>query len=254
VSPSSPIIPGCCHCRTTCSVGSMMAVLCLAMATGCNNVSARARNAEGVRLFDQARYQEAMQHFQAASYADPKNADSYYNLAACWQCLGRTENRQSDLDQAEEYYNRCLDHDSNHRDCYRRLAVMLAEEGRDEEAFRLIEGWVDREPNSADARIELARLFEEFGNREAAKEHLIGALSIEPSNARALAALGKVREDLGDRTQALAAYQRSLWHDRLQPEVAARVSALQSTMTPATSIIAGDGPTRVVGRESTSLR
>jgi tetratricopeptide (TPR) repeat protein len=195
--------------------------------TGCGGFGAQARNSEGVRLFQQARYQEAAKQFQEATYADPNNADAYYNLAATYHRIGRLEHRQADIDQAETYYNLCLDRNADHTDCYRGLAVLLAEQGRKEETFRLIEGWVQRQPGSADAKIELARLHEEFGNRQAAKDHLIDALAAQPDNARALTALGKIRDDAGETAQALANYQRSLVHDNRQPEVAARVTALQ---------------------------
>ncbi len=195
--------------------------------TGCGGFNAQGRNSEGVRLFQQARYQEAVKQFQEASYADPNNADSYYNLAATYHRIGRVEHRQADLDQAETYYNLCLDRNGGHTECYRGLAVLLAEQGRKEEAFRLIEGWVQRQPGSADAKIELARLNDEFGNRQAAKEHLIEALAVAPENPRALTALGKIREDAGDTVQALANYQRSLSHDNRQPLVASRLTALQ---------------------------
>ena len=39
--------------------------------------AAQGRNAEGVRLFQQNRYQEALREFQEASYDDPGNADAY---------------------------------------------------------------------------------------------------------------------------------------------------------------------------------
>jgi tetratricopeptide (TPR) repeat protein len=163
------------------------------------------------------------------------------------------ENRQSDLDQAENYYNQCLDRDPNHAECYRGLAVLLAEQGRNEEAFRLLEGWADREPGAADAKIELARLFEEYGDRSAAKEHLLEALQVEPNDPRALAALGKIREDMGEPGQALVDYQRSLWHDRFQPQVASRIAALRS-ITPSPLSIGPDGGTRLVDSQSASLR
>jgi tetratricopeptide (TPR) repeat protein len=110
--------------------------------------------------------------------------------------------------------------------------VLLAEQGRSQEAFRLIEGWVNGQPSSADAKIELARLCEEFGDRNAAKEHLIEAITIQPNNSRALAALGKIREETGDTAQALANYQRSYWYNGQQPQVASRISALQSATNP----------------------
>jgi len=221
--------------------------------TGCGGFDAQGRNAEGVRLFQQARYQEAAKHFQEATYADPNNADAYYNLAATYHRIGKLEHRQTDLDQAETYYNLCLDRNAEHTDCYRGLAVLLAEQGRNEEAFRLVEGWVQRQPGSADAKVELARLNEEFGNREVAKDHLIEALAVQPDNPRALTALGKIRDDGGDSVQALANYQRSLWQDNRQPEVAARVAALQGGPATAASAPAADVGTRVVDRNPTPL-
>jgi Tfp pilus assembly protein PilF len=223
--------------------------------TGCGEIDAQARNAEGVRLFEQCRYPEAARQFQEAMYDDPCGANAYYNLAATYHCTGLTEHRPADLTQAESYYNLCLDRNPDHADCYRGLAVLLAEQGRNDEAFRLVEGWNQRQPCSADARIELARLNEEFGNRPAAKEYLIEALAIDPDNPRALTALGKIREEAGDTTQALANYQRSLGQDNRQPQVAARVSALQAgsstcncTPAPAGSVAGAPTPAaRVAG-------
>ena len=213
------------------------------MFTGCGGITASGRNADGVRLFQQSQYDQALRQFQEASYADPTNADAYYNLAATYHCLGKMNNSQGDLGKAETYYNLCLDRNNNHVDCYRGLAVLLAEQGRSQEAFRLVEGWVSQQPTSADAKIELARLCEEFGDRNSAKEHLIEALTIQPDNSRALAALGKIREDSGDAAQALANYQRSFWYDSRQPQVASRISALQSAVNPSVVSAAPAAPT-----------
>ena len=199
---------------------------CLVSASGCG-MNSKAQNASGVRLYQQGFYPGASQRFQQAMYNDPTNADSYYNMAATLHKTGRVNQNPSDLEQAESYYNQCLDHDGNHRDCYRGLAVLLSEQGRAEEAFRLIEGWAMRSPGLADPKIELARLFEEYGEKESAQENLLEALAVAPNNSRALAALGKLREENGDQAQALAVYQRSLMHNRYQPDVSARVAALQ---------------------------
>ena len=225
----------------------------LSLAVGCADFSAQGRNAEGVRLFSQGRYHEALRQFQEAAYTDPISPDGYYNLAATYHRLGLVESRRSDLDQAENYYNQCLDRDPNHADCYRGLAVLLAEQGRNQEAFRLVEGWVDRNPAAADAKIELARLFQEYGDRTAAKDHLIEALQADPDNSRALAALGKIREDMGEPGQAMVDYQRSLWYDRFQPQVASRIAALRST-TPTPLSGGPDAATRLVEKEAAPLR
>lgn len=209
---------------------------------GCNSVASRGINAEGVRLFQQNRYDEALQKFQKAVYLNPKDADGYYNLAATYHRLGVLNQRPSDLKQAEHYYHMCLDQNADHRECYRGLAVLLLEQGRGEEAFRLLKSWTERRPDLADPKIELARLYEEFGDRETAKDYLVSALGVEPSNARALAALGRLRELSGDTLQALADYQRSLEANRFQEGVQQRVAALRAQM-PGNLATAADSPT-----------
>lgn len=210
------------------SLVGLLTLFSMAVACGCGSFSARGMNAEGVRLFQQSQYREAMQQFQQAIAADPANADGYYNLAAAYHRLGKAERRQSDLEQAERTYHTCLDRAPEHRECYRGMAVLLVEQNRTEEAFRLLEGWADRYPTSPDARIELARLLGEFNDRKGAEEQLVRALNADPDNSRAWAALGKIREEMGDRGQALTNYQRSLYLNRFQPDVSARVASLQT--------------------------
>jgi tetratricopeptide (TPR) repeat protein len=200
------------------------------LAAGCG-WNAKSQNAAGVRMYQQGFYPGAQQRFQQAIYNDPTNGNGYYNMAATLHKMGRVNQSQSELDQAESFYNQCLDHSPNHRDCYRGLAVLLSEEGRAEESFRLIQGWSMRSPALPDPKIELARLHQEYGDKEAAKTHLLEALTVDPNNARALAALGKIHEENGNLAQALSDYQRSLMSNQRQPEVAARVALLQPTLT-----------------------
>lgn len=232
----------------------VLLVCCWAASAGCANFSSQGLNAEGVRLFQQTRLQDAMQDFQRAIDHDPNNADGYYNMAACYHRLGATNGRVSDLTQAERYYYLCLDREPEHRECYRGLAVLLVEQNRAEEAFRLLQAWADRRPNAPDPKIELARLYEESGDRDRAKQLLADALLIDATNARALAALGRIREQEGDPSLALSNYQQSLRTNRFQPEVAARVAALQSSVG---GVYAGGGSSvgaTMVSRDPASMR
>jgi tetratricopeptide (TPR) repeat protein len=212
----------------------LLAVPLLAL-TGCGEFMSQQQNASGVRLYQQAQYAEALREFQEATYSNPRDGDGYYNQAATYHRMGRQNRCDSDLKLAEKYYNDCLDRNPNHSECYRGLAVLLAERGDKDAAFRLVQGWADREPKSADAKVELARLYEEFGNRQAAQNSLCEAIEAQPDNARALTALAKMRDDAGDKAQALANYQQSLSHDSRQPYVASRIAALQRGVTAPTS-------------------
>jgi len=247
------------HSGTRSLIGCLVSVCCLVPAGGCSLIS-QGQNTNGVVLYQQGYYQGAMQRFQQALASDPKNPDSYYNLAATHHRLGTLNHSQADLDQAENYYNQCLDNDlkHNHRDCYRALAVLLVEQNRTDEAFRLLEGWSNLNPTAAGPRVELARLSEETGNRVAAKERLQEALTLDPHDARALAALGRLHEHDGNTAQALANYQRSLGQDRFQPEVASRVASLRGALTGAATAaggtVAGDSATRTVNTPPAGAR
>lgn len=216
--------------------------------SGCSNFAARGLNAEGVRMFQQGQYAQAIQQFQQAIYEDPANADGYYNMAAVYHQMGKSENRKADLDQAENLYNQCLDRDPEHRDCYRGLAVLLVEQKRNDEAFRLLQGWCDQHPTSPEARIELARLCEEFGDQKVAMQHLSEALTLDPNNPRALAAAGKLREQMGDQVQAMANYQRSLYYNRFQPEVSSRLAALQTATGIAMPQVTAENTDQIASR------
>jgi tetratricopeptide (TPR) repeat protein len=240
----------CCDCRL---YAVFVLAAMLSLFSGCGGITASGRNAEGVALFQQSRYNEALKEFQEASYAEPSNADAYYNIAATYHRIGKQYNSPADLKMAEDAYNRCLDRNENHTACYRGLAVLLAEQGRSQEAFRLLEGWVARQPNVADAKVELARLSEEFGDKNAAKEHLIEALAVQKDNSRALTALAKLQDDSGNTQQALVNYQRSLQADSRQPQVAARVAALQ-TGTMNASLTVPSGGTQTVSNPASPKR
>ena len=229
-----------------CALAALLACL-----SGCGLV-AHGQNAEGVRLYQQGSFPQAIERFQKAVAADPQNADGYYNLAATYHLIGRQTNNEQDLKQAEELYNQCLDRDTNntHRECYRGLAVLLTDEGRTDEAFRLLEGWANKKPSASAPKVELARLSEEQGKYKNAEEYLQEALTVDPRDSRAWAALGRLRERSGDPNQALANYQRSLWHNRFQPDVAARVASLQGDLNPG-RLTTGGGTRMVNGNAAT---
>jgi tetratricopeptide (TPR) repeat protein len=198
---------------------------------GCTSVTSHALNSEGVRLYQNGNYTQAAEQFQRAIANNPKDADGYYNLASALHKNGKLFNRPEDFQQAEQLYNQCLDYSPNHTECYRGLAVLLMDEGRQDAAFRLL----------------VARVLEETNNLPQASTRLVQALAIDPRNSRALTALGRLREVSGDPQQALANYQRSLAINRFQPAIAARVATLQATTGATTNpLIAPPDETRTV--------
>lgn len=236
--------------------GTMLIGPLMVVSAGCNQMNSQALNAEGVQLYMNGNYPQAAEKFERAIADNPRSATSYYNLASAKHKSGKLYNRQNDLVQAEQLYNQCLDHSENDTESYRGLAVLLCETGRQDAAFRLLEGWAARSPQLANPHIELARLLEETNNQQQASLQLVQAISIEPNNARALTALGRLREQSGDPAQALANYQRSLAINRFQPDVEARVAALQATQGGSTIATAPQTPpiTRTVQQQPPTVR
>ncbi len=214
------------------------------------------QNGLGMQLYQQGKYAEALQQFELAKQSDPTNPDTYYNLASTYARLGQMQKDTKMLEQAEVLYNQCLDLSPNHTDCYRGLAVLLAETNRSDKAFTLLQNWNKQNPTLVDAKVELSRLQSEFGQTKLAQQTLDEALAMDPNSARAWAARGKLREDSGDLIQAVQNYQQSLALNALQPELYQRVAALnvqmaQNTLGTANSAIIASGPGSAVSGTST---
>ena len=223
--------------RETTFIGKLAGILVvgLVLAPGCASMTAQSLNAEGVRLYQQARYEEALQRFGQALIYDPNDAAAYYNIAAVYHRLGDLYHRPDDYGRAESYYQLALSKNPHHVPARRGLAVLLVSQGRSTEAVAMLQNWANSAPNWAEPKIELARLYEELGDRSAAQKQLLEALALDPNNVRALNALGHLREIEGQKQLALANYEQSLQLNRQQPELALRVAALRNEIRLAQS-------------------
>ncbi|PHS06014.1 MAG: hypothetical protein COA78_14735 [Blastopirellula sp.] len=210
---------------------------------GCQ-LAASNSNAAGVKSVESGEPMAAMYHFNKALAHDPKNADAYYNLAATYHELGKKEGDAGKLNQAEQYYNTCLDASPDHVDCHRGLAVLLVDTKRSDKAYILLKQWAIRSPQLADPKIELARLYEEFGDKQNAMTQLNQALVVDVNNSRAWSAMGHLREESGDLPQALANYQRSYQLNNFDTGVGTKIASLQRQGIQTTAPLAPGGDTR----------
>ena len=233
--------------RTRCpAFATIVLSICTLSSTGGCQWAASGQNATGARLYEQGQYSAALQQFQKVITTDPTNADGYYNLAATNHRLGNQRGDVQQLTQAESLYNQCLDHDPNHVECHRGLAVLLKDTGRPDRAFALMKNWATQNPQFSEPRIELARLYEEASDPGTALKYLEDAVQKDANNARAWLALGRLREQTGDLAQALQNYQRSLAINNLQPMAVERVAALNRQISGNNeSIIARGGQTQI---------
>lgn len=233
----------------SCIVGSFIVGMILTMLTGCH-MAANSQNTQGAALVNQGQYTAAMEQFQKAIASSPANPDGYYNLAATTHRLGNQRQDANLIKQAEALYNQCLDHDPNHVDCHRGLAVLLVDSGRPDRAFTLLKNWATDNPQSADPRIELARMYEEHREPQTALKYLEDAVQQDPNNPRAWLALARLRETGGDPVQALQNYQRALalgggGAGPNGPMVAERVAALTRQLNTSRDIALNGGGSRL---------
>ncbi len=217
-------------------------LLLVAVSSGCSMMST-GQNTHGVRLYQKGDYYAALNQFQRAMTTNPNDADAYYNMAATLHRLGTTNHNDGMLKQAETMYNQCLDHNPNHTDCHRGLAVLLVETNRTDRAFTLLKNWAIRSPQNPEPRVEIARMYQEFGDKQTAELQLQQALQLDQSNARAWAAMASLREGSGDYEQAMANYQRAYSLNNYNTAVANRIAALNK----ATGISTGTSPTPASG-------
>lgn len=210
--------------------------LLILLTSGCQ-LGSRNRNGQGVALYQQGRYAEALQYFEQAKQTDAANPDTYYNLASTYHKLGVAAKDSKMLDNAEAMYNQCLDLSPNHVECHRGLAVLLVDMGKADKGFALLKNWAIANPTLSEPRIELARMHQEFNQSKAAEQYLDEALAMDPNNYRAWAYKGNLRESSGELMQAIQNYQQSLAINATQPDLYQRIGALnvrlaQGTVSP----------------------
>ncbi len=196
---------------------------------GCN-LGVQQHNCAGRQAYEMGQYSNAISEFQRSLQINPRNADSYYNLAASYYAVGKQNKNQQYLQQAESLYRQAIALNDQHVDAHRGLAAMLIETGQEKYAFDLMNTWKNRYPNSTEPVIELARLYQEYGDNRRATDLLADALRMDGQNVRALKAMGHIREVQGQTHLALDNYMRVLQLDNRQTDVAQRVASLQTQL------------------------
>ncbi len=100
-------------------------------------------NDDGIQLFAQGDYRNALDSFDLALTLRPQDATLLFNLAECYDRLG-------DAKGAEKFYGACLVQAPKHADARLALTQLLYRTGRQPQADLLIADWVRQDPQSAD--------------------------------------------------------------------------------------------------------
>ena len=231
------------------------------LAIGCTNMTAEGRNSQGVRYFQQARYDMAISEFQTAVNQSPDSPEGYFNIGMTYHTLGQSNREATYYAQAEQYYKLCLSKNQNHKACRQKYVELLFETGRVVEAFIFLHDWEMVNKDAAAPKLAMAKLYYDAGRPEDALTYLNAAALKEPQNTQVYNALGKFREAYGDLALALENYRISYQINPVQPEVAAKIAQLSGqsvgSMSPTPQSVSQkefmppqnfDSPTRIASR------
>jgi len=200
--------------------------LILPLGWGCTNMTAEGRNSQGVKYYQQARYDMAISEFQNAVTQNPDSPQGYYNIGMIYHKMGQQSREATYYAQAEQYYKLCLSKNSNHEVCRQKFAELLFETGRCVEAFNFLHDWEEGNRHAAAPKLAMAKLYQDAGRPEDALSYLNAAALKEPQNAQVYNALGKFREAYGDTVLALENYRVSYQINPTQQEIATKIAQL----------------------------
>ena len=192
-------------------------------------------NERGIELADRGWLDEAMREFRRAIELDPTSAHAHDNLAAVhaekkqWREALREYLAALDLEpdspaghynlasfvyghgleMAQSWLREALAVDPEYPDAHLTLGLVLADEGRTEEALAELEAAVRLAPQDAHARHELAALLMEEGDHRAAIGHLREVVRREPDAHEAHLDLGTCYAQKGFYAEAERAFLRA---------------------------------------------
>ena len=171
----------------------------------------------GKALYNQERYEEALEAARVAVKQDPDSFKAHSNLGAVLSELGHVE-------EAETHLRRAIAFDLQVRDAYLNLGDALYKQGRYEEALEVARVAVEQDPDSFKAHINLGAVLSELGRFEEAETHLRRALAFNPQDmdlAQKLAAkLAAVLMPQGRYTEAIDALVEAVALDSSSSQVA----------------------------------
>ncbi len=210
------------------NLGTLTAVLALALAAGCNNGGTRplhAMRSDGDVRFAVGNYAEAADHYQQYVDVRPNEADIRYKLGQCYMELGRYREAKQNLQVAydlkpdtEEYI-----------DAY---AESLMRAGENEQLFAFLTKVVNERGLAGDY-LRLGEYGTKIGNADDAAAALITAAKLDGGvHAQYQIALAKFYEKVGDRTHEVERLRMAYFLGPHNDHVLARAKALGEVVGP----------------------
>ena len=147
-------------------------------------------------LYNQKRYEEALEMARVAVDQRPDYSKAHANLGAIFNALGHFE-------EAETHLRRAIALDPQEKGAHFRLGKALYNQKRYEEALEMARVAVDQRPDFASAHIALGIACAALSRFEEAETHLRRAIALDPQGQDAYLNLGDVLYNQGRYEEAL---------------------------------------------------
>ena len=163
-------------------------------------------------------YSNAVHYFTAAEVvaqaSEPKRLNQFFYFQA-----GASAERNQDIEQAEKYFEKCIQFSPDFAEALNYLGYMWAEKGvKLDRARELIEKAVKLDPDNAAYLDSLAWVLFKLKQPQAALPHLLKAIAgSEEPDATLYDHLGDIYADLNEKEKAREAWQKAL---QIQPDPA----------------------------------
>jgi tetratricopeptide (TPR) repeat protein len=162
---------------------------------------------EATNLFQDGRFDEAIEKLEALLAEEPNNSHILLNLGMIFQELGR-------LQEAEKYYEKHLELKPDDEKVLTSLSKVLAGQGRIEEAAAVLERIVSIIPDRAgQAYYHIALIYIEGADNESGEKYLLKAVEAQPDLADAYNNLGTLYANRSDYEEAIEAFEKAIKAD-----------------------------------------
>lgn len=159
--------------------------------------------AKGLRLSAAGRHLEAIQHYEQALGANPRDPAILFALGNTAATLGMPA-------PAEQFFRQVLAIDPARLEATVNLANLLRASGQFDAAMALLASSLARAPNSPELNLTMGSVLRETGNAAGAERHTRAALEARPDYAPALSNLADLLCDTGARQAARELYDRAI--------------------------------------------
>ena len=186
----------------------------------------QARNAHfnlGKALYNQGRYEEALEATRIAVEQAPDDFEIHANLGSILNTLGRFK-------EAETHLRRALALNPQGRDAHVNLGAALYKLGRYEEALAATRVAVEQGPDFSEAHVNLGTILNALGRYEEAIDALAQAVALDPASPQAAELhflMGQAAEENGQPEVAAEYYMRASEIDPRHTKAIRRLALLR---------------------------